>query len=119
MNHKTFQEIFCENRQCDLAEFKDRVFWCCVYRQTVPLAYVLRKLNPAFFADDDTLIRQVALDRDLEEIDANLKDFHYVNRARRHWLRTGLKVRVSGRKVASLARTLFPSQPAERPPTTA
>jgi hypothetical protein len=107
VNNKTFQELFCESRKCDLSEFRNRVFWCCVYPHAVPLAYVLRRINPYFFADDDTLIQQIALDRDTEEVEANLRDFQYVNNARRHWLRTGLKVRVSGRKVAALARALF------------
>jgi len=107
MNNKTFQEIFCRSQKCDPSDFRDRVFWRCLYRHAIPLAYVLKKLTPDFFIDDHTLIQQVALDRDLEEVEANLKDFQYVNNARRHWLRTGLKVRVSGRKVASLARSVF------------
>jgi hypothetical protein len=59
------------------------------------------------------LIQQLALARDLEEVEANLRDFQYVNVARRHWLRTGLKVRVSGRRVATLARAVLAGQESE------
>jgi hypothetical protein len=53
------------------------------------------------------VIQQVGLARDLEEVDAALSDFHYVNHAHRHWLRTGLKMRISGRKVRMLAASLL------------
>ena len=68
---------------------------------------MLRRLSPAFFREDLQLIQQVGLDKDLEEVDAALSDFRYVNRARQHWLRTGLKVRLSGRKVRELAAELL------------
>jgi hypothetical protein len=71
------------------------------------MALVLRKLAPAFFREDLQLIQQLGLDRDLEEVDAALNDFQYVNRARRHWLRTGLKIRLSGRKARELAADLL------------
>ena len=71
------------------------------------VALVLRRLSPAFFREDLQLIQQIGMDKDLEEVDATLSDFQYVNRARRHWLRTGLKVRLSGRKVRELAADLL------------
>ena len=73
----------------------------------MPFAPVLRKLTPTFFREDLQLIQQLGLDQDLEEVDAALSDFHYVNRARRHWLRTGLKIRLSGRRVRELAAELL------------
>ena len=111
MNQKTLQDTFCERQDCTAAQFENQIFWRCLYPHAVPLAWVLKKLNPSFFMDDRTLIQQLGFDRDLDEVDANLRDFQYVNNARRHWLRTGLKIRVSGRRVASLARKLFADQP--------
>ena len=103
----TFEEAFCARYRCPAARFPDRAFRLCLYSHAVPLALVLRKLSPSFFREDFQLIQQVGLDQDLEEVDAALSDFQYVNRARRHWLRTGLKIRLSGRKVRALAGDLL------------
>jgi hypothetical protein len=103
----TFQEAFCARYGCTPDEFPDRVFRCCLYGHAVPLALVLRRLSPAFFRADLELIQQLGLNRDLEEVDATLSDFQYVNRARKHWLRTGLKIRLSGQKVRNLAAELL------------
>jgi len=103
----TFQEAFCARYRCPAAQFPDRAFRRCLYPHAVPLALVLRRLAPAFFREDLQLIQQLGLDQDLEEVDAALSDFQYVNRARRHWLRTGLKIRLSGRRVRELAADLL------------
>ena len=71
------------------------------------VAPVLRWLSPALFQEDRQVVHQLGLCRDLEEVDAALSDFQYVNRARRHWLRTGLKIRLSGRKSRALAAELL------------
>jgi len=103
----TFQEAFCARFHCPAAQFHERAFRRCLYSHAVPIAPVLRRLAPAFFREDLQLIQQIGLDRDLEEVDAALSDFQYVNRARQHWLRTGLKIRLSGRRVRELAADLL------------
>lgn len=107
MSGRTLRETFCQHHKCAPADFERKVFWRCLYRHAVPLASVLRALDPAFFEEDATMIRQVGFATDLREVDASLKDYHYVNHARRHWLRTGLRIRVSGRRVRHLAEQVF------------
>jgi hypothetical protein len=101
------REAYCAHRRCPVVEFPDRAFRECLYGHAVPVAFVLRRLNPGFFREDLQLIDQLSLARDLEEVDAALSDFHYVNQARPHWLRTGLKIRLSGRKARELAASLL------------
>jgi hypothetical protein len=103
----TIQEAFCARHQCPVAQFPQRVFRLCLYSHAVPVALVLGKLNPGLFREDRQVIEQLGLARDLEEVDAALSDFQYVNQARPHWLRTGFKVRLSGRKLRMLAVSLL------------
>ncbi len=103
----TIQEAFCARHQCSVARFPERAFRLCLYSHAVPIAMVLGRLNPALFREDRQVIEQFGLARDLEEVDAALSDFQYVNQARPHWLRTGLKVRLSGRKLRMLAVSLL------------
>jgi len=103
----TLQEAFCARYHCSASEFPERAFRLCLYSHAVPVAQVLCKVTPGFFRDDRRLIEQLGLGQNMEEVRASLSDFQYVNRARPHWLRTGLKIRLSGRKVRQLAATVL------------
>ena len=120
----TFQETFCARYHCPASEFPERAFRLCLFSHAIPLALVLCRVAPPFFREDRRLIEQLGLDQNMEEVGASLSDFQYVNRARPHWLRTGLKIRLSGRKVRELATTVLEAKDerlrdpsAGRPPT--
>ena len=110
MSQKTFQEAFCELHQCPPAEFTGRVFWLCLYPQARPFAWLLRILIPGLFREDFTMLRQVALDTDLDQVEASLKDFQYVNSGTRSFFRTRLRIRVSSRRLYTLAQKFLPRQ---------
>jgi hypothetical protein len=109
----TVAEAFCARQKCPPAHYPDRAFRQCLYTHATPVALLLRSLSPRLFHEDQQVIHQVGLAHNLEEVDAVLSDFQYVNTTRRHWLRTGLKIRISGRKLRLLAASVL--EDAHRP----
>jgi hypothetical protein len=103
MNPKSLQDAVCENLRCSVTQFERRLFWQCLYRHAVPLAFLIRWFTPAFFRDDLLLIQWIATDVNLTEIDDDLDRFEYGNRTRKHWLRTGMKIRLSSARVTAFA----------------
>ena len=51
-------------------------------------------------------IEQFGIAHTLEQVRSTLEDLAYVNRTNRHWLRTGLNIRISGRRLYALAERL-------------
>jgi hypothetical protein len=100
-----FQLLFCERFGCVLGEYQARAFRQCLYWHAKPLAPVLLKLNPNFFAEDFKFIRYLGEASGVREARANAADFR--DGARRSFLRNTLRIRVSGRKAARLAQKLF------------
>jgi hypothetical protein len=103
----TVAEAYCARHQCPPSRYEERVFRECLYSHAAPFASFLFTLSPKRFREDRQVIHQVGLARTLDEIDAALSDFHYVNHSRPDWLRTSLKIRVSGRKVRVMATSLL------------
>ena len=68
---------------------------------------MIRILNSNFFAKDLKFIQVLGESNDLEEARLDLLNFQDANLAGEPYLRTRLKLRVSGRKAIELARTLF------------
>ncbi len=64
-------------------------------------------LRPNFLAGDLRFIRYLGEATDLHEAKATAADFQDSNAARRNFLRTRLRIRVSGWKATQLAHRLF------------
>jgi hypothetical protein len=103
----TVAEAFCAHHRCPLSQFQERALRQCLHSHAVPFGYLFFTLVPKNFREDQLVIQQVGLARNLEEVDAALSDFHYINHSRPHWLRTGLKIRISGRKLRMMAASLL------------
>ena len=54
-----FRRLFSERFGCSEQEYERKVFWTCVYRHALPLAFVLLKSSPAMFREDFDLMREV------------------------------------------------------------
>ena len=102
-----FQYLFCERFHCPRSEFEERAFRECLYSHAKLVAPVLRKLKPDFFAEDFRFIRYLGEATDSREMKACAADFQDANFARRSFLRTTLRIRVSGRKAARFAKRLI------------
>jgi hypothetical protein len=100
-----FQLLFCERFGCPICEYQERAFRQCLYWHAKPLAAILRRLNPDFFAEDFKFIRYLGEADEVREASANVADFR--DGTKRTFLRNTMKIRVSGRKATRLAQQLF------------
>ncbi len=103
MMGRTFKEAFCHRYRCPATEYEQRVFRYCLYRRAIPLAALLQQLQPGFFREEVELTQRLASDTGLEEIHASVRDYQFSNQRHRHWLRTGWRMRMSGRRVLAQA----------------
>ena len=104
---REFRVLFCERFDCPPAEFENRAFRELLYWHAKPLAPLIHKLNPEFFEEDFKFIQYLGDASCRREAKANAADFKDANHARRNFLRTGLRIRVSGMKATKLAHRLF------------
>jgi hypothetical protein len=74
------------------------------------LAPVVRRLKPEFFTEDFKFIRYLGESTGVREISADLMNFRDANLGKPSFWRTGLKIRVSGRKANRLAQRLFAAE---------
>ena len=100
--------VYCQNTHCPESAFEGALFWHGLYRHAVPLAFAIRLFSPGFFRDDLDLIRHLASDVSMGEVDEDIDRFEYGNRVRRHWLRTGFRIRVNPTRLAALAAKHLP-----------
>jgi hypothetical protein len=98
---KTFRESFCERFSCPPENFEKRVFWRCLYRRSLPLAWLASLLHRHHFDLDMQTIRQLGVCRSPQEFRAELESFRYEYRTRGGLLRR-LRVRVSGKRLIGL-----------------
>ena len=105
-----FQTTFCSRFNCSPAEYEAKAFKECLYWHARLLAPVLQKLKPDFFAEDFKFVRNLSVATTWREAREDVLDFRQVNARRGSFLRTALRIRVSGRKASRLAQQLFALQ---------
>jgi hypothetical protein len=71
------------------------------------LAPVIRKIRGDFFLEDFKFIHYLGASSGLREATTDVKNFNDVNRGSGNWLRSELKIRVSGRKANRITYELF------------
>ena len=104
-----FRSLFCQRFHCPAAEYEKRAFLKCLPWHARFIAPVLHTLNPACFELDFRFIRDLGATTGWRDVNFEVASFQDVNRARRSLLRTGLRIRVSGRRAAQLAERIFPT----------
>jgi hypothetical protein len=98
---------FCERFSCPPEDYEFRAFTQCLYWHALLLAPFVFFLNTSYFRIDFELIRELGVVSHVQDADLALLSFQDANRATRSFWRTGLNIRISGRKAANLARELF------------
>lgn len=104
---KSFQSLFCERYQCPIAEFESQLFTKTLYRHARPFARFVAWCAPGFFREDAGFIRDLASTRSRAEVLTELNRFYGRNVRDRNWLRRNCLIRVSGKRIQRLARSLF------------
>lgn len=107
MARQKFQLLVCQRFNCPTSEYEEGVFRKCLYWHARLLAPVVRRLKPDFFTVDFEFIRYLGESTGLREAGADLLNFRDANLGKSSFWRTGLKIRVSGRKASRLAQQLF------------
>ena len=69
-----------------------------------------RRLSPDFFKEDFKFIRYLGDSTGLREVGVDLLNYRAANLGKPSFWRTGLKIRVSGRKASRLAQQLFATE---------
>ncbi len=104
---RELKTLFCERFNCPPAEYEERAFKKCLYAHAKWFAPLIRKLRPGFFAEDFRLIQRLGTTADPRAGNTEIHAFRDANDCRPSFFRTGLRIRVSGRKAAALARELL------------
>jgi hypothetical protein len=103
---KTFQERFCERYQCPREQFVPRVFWRCLHRRALALAWLVRRIKPGFFAADFELVSELPTVRDMPELLSLIQRYREDCWMRRNFLHERLRIRISGHRVITLFKDL-------------
>ncbi len=104
---KSFKQAFCEKYGCSQDVYEEKVFWCCLYRHALPLAAVIYWLKPDFFKEDFDLIREIDKMNSPEVFRSELNFFHGRNVRDKNWIRRGLCIRLSAKRLLKLKSRLF------------
>jgi hypothetical protein len=107
MAAQQFQVLFCQQFDCPPSEYEKRAFRALLYLHARPVAWMIRILSRGFFEEDLKFIRDLGEAEDFREAAETVADFRDKNSGWRGFWRKRLKLRVSGRKAAQLARQLF------------
>ncbi len=124
MTRLPFKSLFCERFGCSATQYEERAFRKCLYlharflapfiRTIIPNFFredlkspFIRTIIPNFFREDLKFIRYLGDSSGVREAKADLLEYNDLNRGQPRFLRTGLKVRVSGRKATRLVYQLF------------
>jgi hypothetical protein len=101
----TFSEKFCAQNRISPDKFCETVLWLSLPPSAKAVRWVLL-LIPDYFAPDRELINSVGRLKHMEGFDAEVMDFMY-DPNNRGFLRRGLNLRVSSRRLHSLVRATF------------
>ena len=105
---RDLKSFFCEHFKCPFSEFEDRAFRKCLYFHARLLAPFLLRLNPGCFDRDRVFIRYFGDAKNWEDVATEIIALHDQDRLKPRFMRTALRLRVSGRKANKLAAKLFP-----------
>jgi hypothetical protein len=106
MKIQSFRDLYCARYDCAAGDFETAVLWRCLNPKSLPLARMLWRMNPEYFAPDLELIRHVQDVTSLDELRGEFGAFCY-HHPNAGWLRKRLKVRLSGQSLTNLAARLF------------
>jgi hypothetical protein len=102
-----FKSLFCEKFGCPPEGYEERAFRKCLYWHARFLAPVIRKISPDFFFEDFKFIRYLGDSSGVRDAGVDIRNYGDVNRRKLEFLRTSLKIRVSGQKASRLVHQLF------------
>jgi hypothetical protein len=99
-------------------QFERKLFYKCLFRHALPLAWLLQKCDRDFFREDFEMLRDVASARNTDEVICEVNRFFGRNARDKSFLRTVLFLRVSGKRVLRAYRSLAKEEKTDSEQTT-
>ncbi len=104
---KTFRSLFCERFGCSEAGFESAVFSHCLYPHARAVAGLLRRWAPGYFRNDFEMLRQLGSVGSSTELNWELSNYFYQQRASKGFLRRVGRVRLSRRRLRQLGAEIL------------
>jgi len=101
-----FRQLVSEKWAVDAADFERRLFRKCLFPHALPVAGLIERLDPDFFKEDYEMLRDVASARCTEEVVCELNRFFGRNARDRSFWRPNFYLRISGKRVLQVYRSL-------------
>lgn len=107
--NRTFREKFCAHFQCQDAEYEWMAIRKLLHRRAFPIALLLSKLKPDLFETDIMLVRQIGRVQDVTSLVSEASDLRsdYERSDDFGFLRSRLKIRLSGRRALQVGRKIW------------
>src|SRR5262245_46428972 len=106
-----FRLLFSERFGCAPNEFEQKMFSKSLFWHARLFTWLIRN-KAAFFREDLEMLREVATARNTKEVVSELNRFYGRNRRDKSFLRTRCFLRVSGKRVLRIYRSLASKQQA-------
>ena len=103
-----FKTAFCSTYRCGPEDFEAAVFRRALFRHALLVAWWCRWRKPDFFREDLDFIHEVGALTDPDLFRQEVNYFYGRNLRDKGWLRTLLRIRVSGKRLMRIRRRLFP-----------
>jgi len=103
----SFRAAFCAWFACPLEEYERRAFRYGLFRHAVPLAWLIYRMRPRFFAEDMDFIREIGGTTDAKMFINELNYFYGRNVREKSWLRKYGHIRVSSDRLLKFRRKMF------------
>lgn len=97
--------MFCARTGCSEANFEKALFRRAVFPVALPFSVLIRLVYPRFFKFDDEILKRVGEAQSFTDLtfQADSVRLHYRKRDRDRFLRSVLKMRVSGQRLVDIA----------------
>ena len=109
-----FRQLFSQKSGTAAEHFERKLFYKCLFRHALPFAWVLERLSPNFFREDFEMLRDVATARNTDEVICELNRFYGRNARDKSFLRPLFYLRISGKRVLRIYRSLTRESEAEQ-----
>jgi hypothetical protein len=90
-------------------QYEQRVFWRCLHRHALPLAALIRWVDPDVFQQDFDFIREIGSVQDAKVFQVEVDRFYGSNVRDKSWIRGIFRIRISGKRLMRLKRRVFRS----------
>jgi|ERR1041384_1960738 hypothetical protein len=108
----TFQEAYCRRFNCSNGQYRDHVFKKSLYPHARLVRPVIALFWPDFFEDDFISLAELGSAESRRVFALEIAQYRARTQSDRNVFRKIFRLRISGKRLSALWRTVFVSQPA-------